>query len=298
MPDQTHRSIFREDLFAGRTCLITGGGTGIGRCIARELARLGATTVLLGRREHVLADTAAEIVAGGGSASWVSANIRDAEAVAAAVKTVCERHGKIDALVNNAGGQFRVGADSISPNGWRSVIDLNLTGTFLVSSAVHAASMAEHGGAIVSIVAPVERGAPLFAHSGAARAGVVNLTKTLAAEWAASGVRVNAVASGVIASAGLDGYPADQLAVLAKQIGLGPLLRLGTESEIASAVAFLLSPAAGFITGQTVAVDGGVDLARAGGTGAAVPKGALVAFEGFAGGRDTTPDWLGPASEA
>jgi len=240
---------------------VTGGGTGIGRCIAHELASLGATAVLAARREEPLRRTVGEIEAAGGRADWLCVDVRDERAVAAAVGTILERHGRLDALVNNAGGQFPAPAEAISPNGWRTVVDLNLTGTFLVTRAAFTAWMGEHGGAIVTIVADMWNGFPGMAHTGAARAGVVNLTKTLAIEWAPRQVRVNAVAPGLILSSGLDTYrPEVRETVLARASEI-PVGRLGTESETAAAVTFLLSPAAAFITGETVRVDGGASLA-------------------------------------
>ena len=273
-------SIFRPGLFAGQVCLITGGGTGIGRCIAHELAALGATSIVLGRREHVLSETVSEIVAAGGRAEYEVSDIRDEEAVGSAVSRICDRHGRIDGLVNNAGGQFPSPAAALSPKGWRAVVDLNLTGTFQVSRAVYDASMSRHGGKIVSIVAPVQRGFPMFAHSGAARAGVINLTSTLASEWAGDGVRVNAVAPGITLTGGLDQYPPEQLKALSRELEAAPVARFGTESEISAAVVFLLSPAAALLTGVTLQADGGGGLARMGVRNAR-PKGALEAFNGF-----------------
>jgi len=254
-------SVFRPDLLGGQIVLVTGGGTGIGRCIAHELASLGATAVLAARREEPLRRTVGEIEAAGGRADWLSLDVRDERAVEAAVATILDRHGRLDALVNNAGGQFPAPAEAISPNGWRTVVDLNLTGTFLVTRAAFTAWMGEHGGAIVTIVADMWNGFPGMAHTGAARAGVVNLTKTLAIEWAPRRVRVNAVAPGLILSSGLDTYrPEVREAVLARASDI-PVGRLGTESETAAAVTFLLSPAAAFITGETLRVDGGASLA-------------------------------------
>ena len=253
-------SIFREGLFDGRVMLVTGGGTGIGRRIALELGALGATVVVAARRPEPLQAVVAELQAGGRQADWMTLNIRDADAVEEAVATLAERYEHIDGLVNNAGGQFPARAEDISPNGWRSVIDLNLNGTFLVSRAVFRSAMAETGGSIVNITADFRNGFPGMAHTGAARAAVANLTMTLGVEWASRGVRVNAVAPGLIDSSGMDTY--DPAIREAAQHGATkiPAGRMGTEAEVSSAVAFLLSDAASFITGETLAIDGGGSL--------------------------------------
>jgi citronellol/citronellal dehydrogenase len=183
----TFRSIFRPDLFRDQVILVTGGGTGIGRCIAHELAALGALVVLASRRPEPLAETAAEIVAVGGRADTQTVNIRDEQSIDEAVTAILARHGRIDGLVNNAGGQFASPAAAIRPKGWRAVIDTNLNGTWLMSQAVFLQSMAEHGGSVVNIVADMWNGFPGMAHTGAARAGVVNLTQTLALEWGVCG---------------------------------------------------------------------------------------------------------------
>lgn len=256
------QSIFRPGLFAGRSAVVSGGGTGIGRAIARELASLGATVVICSRSMEHLAPALAEIEASGGRAFAQVCNIRDPAAVSAFWQSVTERVGPVSALVNNAGGQFLSPADSITPKGWQAVIDTNLSGAFYMSREAFSRSMREHGGAIVNIVADMWRGFPGMAHTGAARAGVVNLTQTLALEWAASGVRVNAVAPGVIDSSGLKTYPAfvrERLDAIAQEI---PAQRMGTEAEVAAAVTFLLSPAASFISGATLRVDGGGSLYR------------------------------------
>jgi citronellol/citronellal dehydrogenase len=280
-----YRSVFRPDLLAGQTVLVTGGGTGIGRCIAHEVAALGGTPVLAARRAEPLETTAAEIREAGGTVDHLTVDIRDAEAIDAAVATVVERHGPIDALVNNAGGQFPAPADQISPNGWRTVVDLNLNGTFLVTRAVYAASMREHGGAVVSIVADMWNGFPFMAHTGAARAAVVNLTKSLAVEWAAQRVRVNAVAPGLIFSSGMDTYDPEVQRAAAATARKIPAGRIGTESETSSAVVFLLSEAAAFITGETIRVDGAASLLKQ----PMLPLGegeALPAYDGFHLARD------------
>ena len=175
-------SVFRKKLFADQVALVTGGGTGIGRAIAHELAALGATVVVAARREEPLLETVAEITEAGGSADHVLVNIREADEVEAMVSAVVERHGRLDLLVNNAGGQFPSPAEHISPNGWRTVVDLNLNGTFLVTRAAFNAWMGEHGGSIVSVVADMWNGFPYMSHTGAARAAVANMTMSLAVE--------------------------------------------------------------------------------------------------------------------
>ena len=255
-------SIFRDGLFDGKVIVVSGGGTGIGRAIARELASLGATVVICSRSVEHLEPTRAEIVAAGGAVTALACNIRDPEAVSAFFAEVVQRHGHVDALVNNAGGQFLSPAEAISPKGWHAVVETNLTGTWYMSRAALDAGLREHSGAIVSIVMENWRGMPNMAHSGAARAGVMNLTQSLALEWAAYGVRVNAVAPGIIDSSGLKQYPEPvqaQLAAVARDVPAG---RMGTESEVAAAVLFLLSPAATFISGATLKVDGAGSLYR------------------------------------
>ena len=258
----TYDSVFRPGLFQGRVALITGGGTGIGRCIAHELASLGCTVVLSGRRPEPLAATAAEITEDGGKADCLPFSIRDEDAVDAAVRELVSRHGRLDFLVNNAGGQFVAGAAEIKPKGWRAVLDTNLTGTFLVSQAAFHHWMGSHGGSIVSIVADMWNGFPGMAHTGAARAAVVNLTQTLAVEWAEQGIRVNAVAPGGIASSGMHNYPDYVQEVAVAAMKRNPSARIGTESEVSSAVCFLLSPGAAYVTGATLRVDGASSLQK------------------------------------
>jgi citronellol/citronellal dehydrogenase len=253
-----YQSIFRAGLFAGRVVIVTGGGSGIGRCTAHEHSSLGATVALVGRKPEKLATVAAEIGEDGGRASTHVCDIRDEEAVKATVAEILEAHGRIDGLVNNAGGQFAAPLASISQKGWDAVVRTNLTGGFLMARECYTQWMRGHGGAIANIVADMWQGMPTMGHSGAARAGMVNFTETAASEWAASAVRVNAVAPGWIASSGMDHYPpemADSIRAMRTHVPLG---RLGTEAEVSAAIVFLLSEAASFITGATLRVDGAV----------------------------------------
>jgi citronellol/citronellal dehydrogenase len=255
-------SIFRAGLFGGKTVVVSGGGTGIGLAIARELAGLGAQVVLCARTMRHLEAARERIAAEGGKAEALVCNIREPEAVDGFFKTVVERFGRVDGLVNNAGGQFLSPAEGISPKGWHAVVETNLTGTFYMTQAAFAQSMREHSGAVVSIVMENWRGFPGMAHSGAARAGVMNLTQSLALEWAPYGVRINAVAPGIINSSGLRHYPEavqQQLESVGREVPAG---RMGTEDEVAATVVFLLSPAASFISGATLKVDGAGSLYR------------------------------------
>ena len=273
-------SVFREDLFEGQRILVTGGGTGIGRCIAHELAALGASVIVAGRRDEPLRDTVKEIEAAGGRGHCVQMNIRDEAMVDGVVRDLVKTQGPIHGLVNNAGGQFAAPAMMIKAKGWRAVVDTNLNGTFLVTQAVHKHSMLRHGGNVVSIVADMWCGFPGMAHTGAARAGVVNLTKTLSIEWAPHGVRVNAIAPGYILSSGMHTYPAAVQKAAARVLPQNPSSRLGTESEVSAGVAFLLSPAAAYITGETLRIDGGSSLQK----GSLVPlskHGKLPPWDGF-----------------
>jgi citronellol/citronellal dehydrogenase len=255
-------SIFRPGLFEGKVFLVTGGGTGIGKAIARELALLGASVAICSRSPGHVENARAEIEAEGGRVLALICNIRHDEEVKATVQEVIERLGRLDGLVNNAGGQFFYPAEKITPKGWHAVIETNLTGTFYMAQAAMRGWMREHGGAIVNISMDMWRGFPNFAHSGAARAAVVNLTQTLALEWAQYGIRVNAVAPGIINSSGVDTYPEDIRAMIRGAALEIPARRLGTESEVASATVFLLSPGAAFISGATLRVDGAGSLYR------------------------------------
>ena len=256
-------SIFHEGLFREKTAVVTGGGKGIGFSIAAELRLLGADVLIVSRGvEHLLEGRKQlECVEGAGRVETHECNIRETESIDRAVDYALTSFGKIDFLINNAGGQFPAPAALMSEKGWRAVIDTNLTGTFQMSQAVYNKAMARRqSGAIVNIIAQMWNGFPMMAHTGASRAGVDNLTKTLAFEWASAGVRVNAVAPGVILSTGVNNYAPEFRQVFLDSAKSIPLGRLGTPREIAAATVFLLSPAAAFITGATLRVDGGEPL--------------------------------------
>ncbi|MFN3835957.1 MAG: SDR family oxidoreductase [Glycocaulis sp.] len=263
MSAKSYDSVFRAGLFAGKTVLVTGAGSGIGRCTAHELASLGAKVIITGRKVEKLQSVAAEIAEDGGACHMASFDIRDEEAVKTAVAEIVAEHGPIHGLVNNAGGQFPANMQDISKKGWDAVIATNLTGGFLMMRAVFEASMAEHGGTIINMTADMWNGMPGMAHSGAARAGMANLTKTAAFEWAQYGVRVNAVAPGWIASSGMDTYGGAVRAMIPHLRQHLPAKRMGTEAEVSSAIVFLLSEGASFITGVTLAIDGGAPLGSA-----------------------------------
>ena len=258
----SYRSVFAPGLFQGQTVVVTGGGSGIGRCTAHELAALGAHLAITGRKIEKLEKVKAEIEAAGGSCEIHAFDIREEAQVKDAVGRIVANKGRIDGLFNNAGGQFPSPAAELSAKGFDVVVRNNLTGGFLVSREVYTQSMQKHGGSIVNMTADYRNGFPNMVHTGAARAGMANLTMTLAYEWAASGVRVNSVAPGWIASSGMDTYTGAFKEQIPKLKGYCPLGRLGTESEVSAAVCFLLSKAAAFITGTEIRIDGGVPLAN------------------------------------
>lgn len=263
-----YRSVFRPGLFAGKVIVVTGAGSGLGRCTSHELASLGATLALIGRNEDKLKTVKAELAhdhghaPGSGAHRGYVCDIRDERQVKATVASVLEAHGRIDGLFNCAGGQFPAPLEKISLNGWDAVVRNNLHGTFLMSRECYTQWMQDNGGAIVNMLADIWGGMPGMGHSGAARAGVWNFTETAACEWGHSGVRVNAVAPGWIASAGMDSYNEEYQALLRTLKHKVPLQRFGTESELASAAVFLLSEASAFINGTVIRVDGGVPNAR------------------------------------
>lgn len=239
----SYDSIFRPGLFDGQTIIVTGGGSGIGRCTAHELAALGAHVVLVGRKAEKLEKTAGEIVEDGGSVSWHACDIREEEAVKTLVANILAERGTIHHLVNNAGGQYPSPLASISQKGFETVLRTNLVGGFLVAREVFNQSMSKTGGSIVNMLADMWGGMPGMGHSGAARSGMENFTRTAAVEWGHAGVRVNAVAPGWIASSGMDTYEGAFKAVIPTLREHVPLKRIGSESEVAAAIVFLLSPA-------------------------------------------------------
>jgi len=252
-----YRSVFRSNVFSGKTVIITGGGSGIGRCTAHELASLGAHVALVGRSPGKLAAVCEEIASDGGSVSAHTCDIRNDADVIAVVDAVLAAQGRIDGLVNNAGGQYYGAMADFTTNGFDAVVRTNLTGGFVVMREVYRRWMAGHGGAIVNMTAAIQRGLPGFAHSAAARRAMQSLTETAACEWAASGVRVNAVAPGMIASSGFDNYSGAGAEAIRDSSAHIPMQRYGNVAEVSAAIVFLLSPAAAYITGACLTIDGG-----------------------------------------
>jgi citronellol/citronellal dehydrogenase len=257
-----YHSIFRPGLFGGQTIIVTGGGSGIGRAVAHELAGLGAHVVIASRRTTKLERIQAEIVEAGGSASCYQCNLREEEQIIDLFRQVLTERGAIHGLVNNAGGQYLSPAEQLTRKGFDAVIETNLRGTFLMCREAFNQYMGQHGGVIVNMLIEMWRGFPGMAHSAAARAGIENLTKTLAVEWARAGVRLNAVAPGLIDSSGLAHYGEAMRPLIEQTIQDIPAKRMGTESEVAAAIVFLLSPAAAYISGESLKIDGASSLWR------------------------------------
>lgn len=260
-----YESIFAPGLFDGSTVLVTGGGSGIGRCVVHELTHLGAHVAVVGRSADKLDRVRREVEDDGGDVSTYVCDIRDEDAVVGVVDAVVSERGRIDGLVNNAGGQYRAPLKDITTKGFEAVVRTNLTGGFVVMREVYNRTMAAHGGSIVNMIADIWHGWPHFSHSAAARGGMFTLTESAATEWAASGVRVNSVAPGSIASCGLDTYDAKDREFIRNEVTPGiPLQRFGTEAEVSAAIVYLLSPAAAFVTGSCLRIDGGAPNARRG----------------------------------
>ena len=250
---------FREDVLAGQVALVTGGGTGLGRFIAIAMARLGASVVLCARRPAPLAQTAESIRDHGGEAEFHVCSIRDRDEVAAMLDRVFERFGRLDILVNNGGGQFVQPAMDLSPKGWHAVIDTNLNGTWnMMQATAQRWRDREQEGRIVNIVLDIWRGIPGMAHSVAARAGVIYLSKTLAIEWAPLGIRVNCLAPGIVDSGALEHYPPQVQAKIRTDANVQR--RPATAVEIVEGCIYLALPSSRFVTGEVLTVDGGQQL--------------------------------------
>jgi len=246
--------MFEKNLFKDKVVMISGGGSGIGKAIAKQFLSYGAKVYIGSRKKERLEEALKELKTFG-DCDFLELNIREPEAVEQAAKHIKEKERKVDILINNAGGQFPSPAEAITPKGWKAVIDTNLNGTwFMTQTFFSQFFMPQKNGIIVNIIANIFKGFPGMSHTGAARAGVDNLTKSLAVEWATHNVRINAVAPGIIQSTGLDQYPPDFLKGITSKI---PMKRLGTVDEVAYLVCFLSSPMAAFITGETIYLDGG-----------------------------------------
>lgn len=253
----TEPTVYRSDLLRDQVFLISGGGSGIGRATAFLAARLGARVMICGRRDEKLAQAASAISRHlGKEIAWLPANIRDPAQVDTLVERTLEQYGRIDCLVNSAGGQFRQDAIDFSKKGWNAVIDTNLNGTWNMIQAVGRCWRdGRQPGNVVSIVLNLRNGRPYSAHTGAARAGVISLTQSLAIEWAPLNIRLNCIAPGTIDSSGLDTYetPVDRQ----RMKNNNPMRRLGSVWEIAEGVVYLAGPSGSFITGELLAIDGG-----------------------------------------
>ncbi len=249
--------LFQPGLLDGQVAIVSGGGSGLGRATALELASLGAQVVVCGRRQDPLDETAAQ--AEGGRVEAQVCDIREEAEVGALVDSVLERHGQIDLLVNNAGGQYMTPAEDITPKGFRTVLRLNVEGTWLMSHTVATRAMipGSRGGKIVNVTLSPHHGLPGMAHSSAARAAVENLTRVLSIEWARFGIRLTALAAGHFATETLrTKYPKQVVEGVA---GTVPLGRLGTEEEFAWLVAYLASPAGDYLSGAILTIDGARD---------------------------------------
>jgi citronellol/citronellal dehydrogenase len=258
MSESRDSRIFRDGLLDGQVCLVSGAGSGLGRETALELTRLGAAVIGCGRREEPLAETAALAEGLAGSFGYQTLDIRDEEAVESLFGGLLERHGRLDVLVNNAGGQFLAPAESISPKGFRTVIELNVQGTWLMThAAATKAFIPQGGGKVLSVTLSPHNGMPGMVHSGAARAAVENMMRTLATEWARFGIKTCAIAAGQFATETLlTKYPQVVVDNLERSIPIG---RAGQAEEMAWLVAYLASPAGDFFSGTTITIDGGRD---------------------------------------
>jgi len=254
-PTAETQRVFASGILRDQVAIVTGGGSGIGLATAQEMARLGASVAICGRNPAKLDAAAEQLRQVGGRVLARPCDIREPAQVEAFVTAVIAELGRIDIVVNNAGGQFPSPAQHISPNGFLAVVKNNLVGTFHVCREVaNQAMIPARRGRIINVIANIYRGFPGMAHTGAARAGVENLTMTLAVEWSQFGILINAVAPGIILSSGTAQYPPQ---LLERGVQQTPLKRAGTCEEVAAAIVFLASPAAQFITGATLRLDGG-----------------------------------------
>lgn len=251
--------MFAHDMLAGKTALITGGGTGIGRALALAFAAHGANVAVVARREELLQETVADIEAAGGRATYRLLDIRDEEAVERVVEDLWSTFGRIDLLINNAGGNFLAPAANMRPKGFRSVIDINIVGTFLMSRAVGARMIDDgKGGRVINMSATnAERGSPMMVHSGASKAGINSMTETLAVEWGAAGITVNAILPGPVRTEGSDERLWTDPDLVSRLEGRIPLGRFARPEDITPLALFLASPGGAFITGSLLVVDGG-----------------------------------------
>jgi citronellol/citronellal dehydrogenase len=258
MAESSHSQVFRDGLLDGLVCVVSGAGTGFGRETVLELARLGATVVGCGRRPEPLAETAAQAAGLPGTFEHEPLDIREEEPVGRFFDALLERHGRVDVLVNNAGGQFLSPAEAITPKGFRTVIDLNVQGTWLMTHAAATRAMIPQGGGkVLSVTLSPHNGMPGMVHSGAARAAVENMMRTLSIEWARFGIRTCSLAAGHFATETLlTKYPQAVVDNVAHSI---PLQRTGRAEEMAWLVAYLASPAGDFFSGTTITLDGARD---------------------------------------
>lgn len=253
-----HPTVYRNDLLEGQVFLISGGGTGMGRTLAYLATRLGAQVMICGRRQEMLDETRDGISKRlGVEVATHAMSIRDEDQVSALMDATWERFGKVDCLVNNAGGQFVQNAIDFSKKGWRSVIDLNLNGTWYMmqEAAIRWRDTGYQGGNIINNVATVARGMPQSGHTCAARAGIIAMSKTVSTEWAPFRIRVNCVAPGSVETTGFNVYSDEALVTFAN---CNPMKRMGTAWDVAEAMIYLAGPSGNFITGEVLTVDGGM----------------------------------------
>jgi len=252
--------MYANETFKDKIALVTGGRSGIGYAIAKQFLTLGAKVIICSRKEDKLIVAAKELEAFG-EVTAQACDIRETEQIKALAKTIEEKYGRLDILVNNAGGQFPTLAEHTNDKGWNAVINNNLNGTFyMIREMANAFFIPQKQGNIVNIIVDMLRGFPGMIHTGAARAGVENITKTLAQEWGDFNIRINCVAPGIIESSGLDTYPAPIQALFSDAKKAIPMHRFGTVEEVANVVSFFASPLSSFVTGSTLYVDGAQNL--------------------------------------